>query len=79
MSLRDLAAATGGRFYYNQRRFTLPLKQISDLTSGYYLLSYESRRPASAAGYQRVRVATRNPEFRIQARSGYLYGSRPQP
>ena len=78
ISLRDLAAATGGRFFYNQQNFTSPLKEISDLTSGYYLLSYESRRSASETGYQRVRVGTRNPEFRIQARQGYLYGSQPQ-
>ncbi len=75
ISLRDLAADTGGRFYYNEWRFTEPLKAIADLTSGYYLLSYQSRRPADAAGYQRVRVGTRSPEFRIQARDGYLYGS----
>ena len=79
VSLRDLAAATGGRFYYDQRSFTAPLREISDLTSGYYLLSYESRRPANASGYQRVKIGTRNPEFRIQARHGYLYGSQPQP
>lgn len=78
VSLRDLAAATGGRFYYDKRRFTIPLKRISDLTSGYYLLSYESHRPAGAFGYQPVRVGTRSPEFRIQARHGYLYGSQPE-
>ena len=79
IALRDLAAATGGRFYYDRTSFTPALEQISDLTSGYYLLSYQSRRPADAAGYQRVTVATRNPEFRIQARDGYLYGPRPKP
>ena len=79
VSLRDLAAATGGRFYYEQRSFSGPLKKISDLTSGYYLLSYQSRRSANESGYQRVKVGTHNPEFRIQARHGYLYGSQPQP
>lgn len=74
ISLRDLAAATGGRFYWDRRHFTGSLNRISTLTSGYYLLSYESRRPAGSSGYQRVRVATRSPEFRIQARHGYLFG-----
>ena len=37
----------------------------------------QSRRPADASGYQRVTVGTRNPEFRIQARQGYLYGPPP--
>lgn len=74
IALRDLAAETGGRFYYDRINYHASLAEISDLTSGYYLLSYESRRPADAAGYQRVSVATRNPELRIQARQGYLYG-----
>ena len=74
IALRDLAEETGGRFYYDRLNFNDSLQEISDLTSGYYLLSYERRRPADAAGYQRVRVASRNPEFRIQARQGYLYG-----
>jgi VWFA-related protein len=78
VSLRNLAAATGGRFYYNQPHFAAPLRSISELTRGYYLLSYESRRPAGTAGYQRVKVGTRSPEFRIQARDGYLYGSPPR-
>ena len=78
LSLRNLAAATGGRFYWNQRPFSSALEEIDELTSGYYLLSYQSRRPADASGYQRVRVGTRSPEFRIQARQGYLFGSSPQ-
>lgn len=79
LSLRDLAASTGGRFFHDLTSFTQPMDKISDLTSGYYLLSYESRRPEGEAGYQRVRVGTRNPEFRIQARQGYLYDTRQQP
>ena len=79
IALRDLAAETGGRFYYDRMSFTPALEEISDLTSGYYLLSYQSRRAADAAGYQRVTVATRNPEFRIQARDGYFYGRPPAP
>ena len=78
ISLRDLAADTGGRFYYDRVNFTESLREISTHTDGYYLLSYQSRRPVGASGYQRVSVGTRNPEFRIQARQGYLYGSRPR-
>ncbi len=76
-SLHELAAATGGRFYYDRWSLAEPLKQISDLTSGYYLLAYQSRRPAGASGFQRVRVGVRNPELRVQARGGYLYGQPP--
>ncbi len=77
-SLRDLAALTGGQFFYDDASFTGAFREISDLTSGYYLLSYQSRRPAGESGYQRVRVGTRNPEFRIYARQGYLYGPEPE-
>lgn len=78
-SLRDLASQTGGRFFYDDLKFTGALREISDLTSGYYLLSYRSRRPAGESGYQRVRIGTRSPEFRIYARQGYLYGPDPAP
>lgn len=78
-SLRDLAALTGGQFFYDDARFTTALREISDLTSGYYLLSYRSRRPAGESGYQPVRIGTRSPEFRVYARRGYLYGSRSEP
>ena len=77
ISLRDLAADTGGRFYYDRASFTDSLREISAHTGGYYLLSYRSRRPGGASGYQRVSVGTRNPDLRIQARQGYLYGPRP--
>jgi len=79
IALRDLAAETGGRFYYDRANFSASLEEIGELTSGYYLLSYQSRRPAGASGYQEVRVATRNPELRIQARQGYLYGPMKKP
>lgn len=73
-SLRDLAVTTGGLFFHNRQTFAEPLRKIADVTSGYYLLSYESQRPASDSGYQRVEVGIRNPELRIQAREGYFYG-----
>ena len=76
-SLKDLAATTGGLFFHNRQTFAEPLRKIADVTNGYYLLSYESRRPASDSGYQRVEVGIRNPELQIQAREGYYYG-RPQ-
>ena len=78
-SLSNLASATGGRSFDRLLNFTRPLKQISDLTNGYYLLSYQSHRPRNQSGYQRVDAATHNPELRIQARQGYLYGSEHKP
>jgi hypothetical protein len=41
--------------------------------NGYYLLSYNSRHPKGATGYQKINVTLKNPEFRIKAREGYAY------
>ena len=73
-SLNDLAVDTGGRYYYTFVNFVTPLEQMSDDTNGYYLLSYTSEHPVGKSGYQKVKVRTVNPEFRVHARRGYIYG-----
>ncbi len=73
-SLSLLSSDTGGHYYFNFVNFLTPLEQVSDQTSGYYLLSYTSHHPAGTSGYQKVTVRTVNPEFRVQAREGYQYG-----
>lgn len=74
-SLSNLAADTGGRYYFNFISFLTPLEQIGQELNGYYLLSYTSRHPQGESGYQKVEVETRNPEFRIRTRQGYEYGA----
>ncbi len=76
-SLSSLAADTGGRYYYNFVNFLTPLEQVADDNSGYYLISYRSSHPAGTSGYQKVTVHTKNPEFRVRAREGYVYGEGP--
>jgi VWFA-related protein len=73
-ALNQLAAETGGRYYFNFTTFAIPLRRIADENSGYYLLSYESRRPAGESGFQKVEVKTTNPAFDVSARKGYAYG-----
>jgi VWFA-related protein len=75
-SLSSLSADTGGRYFFNFVNFLTPLEQVSDDTSGYYLLSYKSTHPAGTSGYQKVEVHTKNPEFRVRARQGYEYGKK---
>jgi len=72
-ALTDLSEETGGRYFPFFSSFTTPLQEIAAETGGYYLLSYRTERPADANGYQKVTVATVNPEFRVRARQGYLY------
>lgn len=76
-SLHDLAIRTGGDFFFTFVRFEAPLEQISEGTTGYYLIAYRSRHPAGKPGYQRVGVKLANPEFRVRARNGYKYGVQP--
>jgi len=72
-ALTDVSEATGGRYFPFFSSFKTPLGEIAAETGGYYLLSYRSQRPADESGYQKVTVATVNPEFRVRARQGYLY------
>jgi len=73
-SLSLLSSDTGGHYYFNFVNFLNPLEQVSDQTSGYYLLAYTSRHPAGSSGYQKVTVRTVNPEFHVEAREGYKFG-----
>lgn len=72
--LNQIAEETGGQYYFNFTNFITPLKQVASENSGYYLLSYRSTHPVGSAGFQKVDVSTKNREFRVRAREGYLYG-----
>jgi VWFA-related protein len=73
-AMNQLAADTGGRYFYNFTNFLTPLKQVAQENSGYYLLSYSTERPTGEKGYQEVQVKTANSEFKVRARKGYEYG-----
>ncbi|MGH9360501.1 MAG: VWA domain-containing protein [Thermoanaerobaculia bacterium] len=73
-ALNQISGETGGKYYFNTVNFLTPLRQVSEENSGYYLLSYTATHPAGADGFQKVKVETRNPEFRVRAREGYVYG-----
>ena len=72
-ALSDLASDTGGRYFPFFTSFATPLQQVAKETSGYYLLSYSAPHPAGETGFQKVQVATVNPEFRVRSRQGYEY------
>jgi len=74
-SLSKLADDTGGRFYRQFVNFLAPLERVTDDNNGYYLLSFNSQHPAGGDDYRRVEVETRNPEFRVRARQGYVPGT----
>ena len=72
--LSQLSADTDGTFYFNFVNFQTPLIKVVDDNNGYYLLSYSAEHERGRQGYQQVEVTTRNPEFRVRGRNGYLYG-----
>ncbi len=75
LSLHRLALDTGGAYHRQLMSFLPALEQVSRENAGYYLVSYQSERPAAEAGYQRVRIRCRDPGVKLRARKGYGYGS----
>lgn len=73
-ALSNLAADTGGTYYFNFANFITPLESISRETNGYYLITYRSPHPRGETGYQEVTVDTENPRLRVNVREGYRYG-----
>ena len=73
-SLSALASETGGIYHRQYTSFTTPLGKIADENGGYYLLSYQGRQEVGDSGFQRVKVSVPNPELKVRARQGYLYG-----
>lgn len=71
--LYRLSEETGGFYDWTFPDFSVPLRRIARENNGYYLLSYRSEHAKGASGYQEVKVRSRNPEFRVQARGGYSY------
>ena len=69
-----LSSDTDGTFYFNFVNFQTPLIKVVEDNNGYYLLSYSAEHERGQKGYQAVEVTTRNPEFRVRGRNGYLYG-----
>jgi VWFA-related protein len=72
-SLERIASDTNGEYFRFNTSFNPALRQVDKLSNGYYLISYYTK-PKSGAGFQKVNVALKNPEFRIRARQGYSYG-----
>ena len=73
-TLQRIAADTSGEYFRHVIAFDKRIEDIEQTNSGYYLLTYTSRKPKGTAGYQKVDVSVSAPELRIKARDGYAYG-----
>lgn len=69
-----LAEETGGDYLHKGSDVLAALRDVERQNNGYYLLSYRSTHPPGTSGYRKVTVRTKNPEFRVRARSGYSFG-----
>lgn len=73
MNLTRLVTDTGGDYFRHPVNYLTPLRRIENRNNGYYLITYRSEKPEDDHGYQTVEVSVKNPEFRVEAREGYLY------
>lgn len=73
--LNELADSTGGRYFQFNTNFKPAVKSVEKANAGYYLVSYRAKKARGEKGFQKVDVQVKNPEFRVNARSGYEFGS----
>lgn len=72
-SLRNAAAATGGRAFVHATDLGAVLQEIDADASRYYLLTYEPPRVEPDGAYHDVRVEVGRPGVRVRFRSGYRH------
>jgi VWFA-related protein len=75
-TLERMTNDTNGEYLRYAISFNPMLENIEKETAGYYLLTYRVRKPRNDRGFQKVDVTVTNPEFRVKARPGYVYGER---
>lgn len=73
--LNEFAQATGGEYFQFSNNFKPVLEKIEQKNSGYYLITYRSRKPRGEKGFQKVDVSVKSPDLRVTARQGYEFGS----
>ncbi|MFQ5745233.1 MAG: VWA domain-containing protein [Acidobacteriota bacterium] len=71
-SLKNAAAATGGRAFVHWSDLSTALETIEADTSKFYLLTYAPPGPEGDGEYHRIKVEVRRPDLAVRERSGYL-------
>ena len=74
-TLERMTSDTNGEYFRYAVSFDPILEQVEKATGGYYLITYRTRKPKGTSGFQKVQVTVPNPEFRVKARPGYVYGN----
>ncbi len=78
-SLTMLSGDTDGRPYWDIVSFGNLIEKVAEENGGYYLLSYQASVPSGESGYRRVKISTRDPQYKVRGRRGYQYGNPPKP
>lgn len=74
-TLQRMSLETNGNYFRNNVSFQNVFRGVEKSSSGYYLITYRTKKTPQAKGFQKVNVKVRNqPQLRVQARSGYNYG-----
>jgi hypothetical protein len=75
-SLERFADATGGRLCERQTDAEGCFHEAVNDSTDYYLLGFYANSSKVKPGWQKLAVKVRNPDMRVQARSGYFISSR---
>ena len=71
-SLRDFAAMTGGRAYYNNNDLASGFQRAAEDSSSYYVLGYYLDTHNDKAGWRQLKVKVNKPGVEVRARNGFF-------
>lgn len=71
--LKKISEETGGHVYSVSRQHPLPeiFKQIQEELRNQYSIGYTPSNPERNGGFRKIEIKTDNPDYKVQARSGY--------
>src|SRR5207253_8801855 len=72
-TLKEYSTQTGGTVYFVGGRsdLTRVFDQIAEELRTQYSLAYTSTNPARDGRFRKIRIITRDPSYRVKARTGY--------
>jgi VWFA-related protein len=72
MSMSNLAAATGGRAFYNTNGLADAVGKVQAIGDSYYTIAYSPKDKRYDGGYRELKVTIGDPEIKLEYRPGYF-------
>jgi VWFA-related protein len=72
MSMSNLAAATGGRAFYNSNGLGKAVEKVQSLGENYYSIAYSPRDKRYDGGFRELKVVVDDPNVKLEYRRGYF-------